>query len=115
MSVSTEGLIWLFAGFAVEMTRRGNRGKVKSRTFPRFPQRLETRTKRGFPHSPSDGGCEYYKGQCSRTARIAGLYRFSRRTQFLHRNPDFNHRLLAPSDLTEQCLSTERHRPTYSG
>jgi len=81
MSVSTEGLIWLFAGFAVEMTRRGNRGKVKSRTFPRFPQRLETRTKRGFPHSPSDGGCEYYKGQCSRTARIAGLYRFSRRTE----------------------------------
>src|SRR6516165_1867157 len=73
MSVSTEGLIWLFAGFAVEMTRRGNRGKVKSRTFPRFPQRLETRTKRGFPHSPSDGGCEYYKGQCSQPLESRGF------------------------------------------
>src|SRR5208283_984940 len=64
------------------MTRRGNRGKVKSRTFPRFPQRLETRTKRGFPHLPSDGGCGYDKGQSRQPARIAGLFRFLLRTDF---------------------------------
>src|ERR1039458_8902358 len=75
------------------MTRHGNRGKVKSRTFPRFPQRLGTRTKRGFPHSHSDGGCGYCKGQCSRTARIAGLSRFSRRTRICKSSPDLFHRL----------------------
>ena len=30
--------------------------------FPPIPQRLGTPTKRGFPHSPCDGGCGYYKG-----------------------------------------------------
>jgi hypothetical protein len=37
--------------FAVEMTRRLNRGE--SQTGP--SRRLETRIKRGFPHSHSDG------------------------------------------------------------
>src|SRR6516162_2310613 len=57
--------------------------KSQKSDFPPIPTTLGYRTKRGFPHSPSDGGCEYYKGQCSRTARIAGLYRFSRRTSFV--------------------------------
>src|SRR5664280_1450252 len=78
------------------MTRYGNRGKVKSRTFPRFPQRLGTRTRRGFPHSPSDGGCGYYEGQYSRTARIAGLFRFLHRTE----NAGFHFFFLTVSYLT---------------
>ena len=86
------------------MTRHGNRGKVRSRSFHRFSQGMGTRTKRGFPHSPSDGGCGYYKGQCSRTARIAGLSRFSRRTEF---RGIFDNRCSMGADRAALCESRQ--------
>jgi hypothetical protein len=40
-------------GFAVEMTRSGNRGKVLPPTFPRFPPRLEIPQKTRDSHIPT--------------------------------------------------------------
>jgi hypothetical protein len=39
---------------AVEMTRRGNRGKLEERSFPPFPPRLGIRQKARDSHSPDD-------------------------------------------------------------
>jgi hypothetical protein len=39
-------------GFAVEMARRGNRGKVLTPTFPPFPPRLEIPQRRGITTFP---------------------------------------------------------------
>ncbi len=44
--------------FAVEMARRGRAGGITNLRFLVRPRRLETRTERGFPHFPSNGG--YY-------------------------------------------------------
>ena len=42
--------------FAVEMARRGRAGGITNLRFLVRPRRLETRTERGFPHFPSNGG-----------------------------------------------------------
>src|ERR1035438_5506602 len=72
------------------MTRYGNRGKVKSRTFPRFPQRLGTRTRRGFPHSPATAAAGTMKVNtaeplesrgCSDSCTEPVFYCFSERSQ----------------------------------
>ena len=42
--------------FAVEMARRGRAGGITNLRFLIRPRRLETRTERGFPHFPSNGG-----------------------------------------------------------
>src|SRR6516225_3077310 len=73
MSVSTEGLIWLFAGCAVEMTRRGNRGKVKSRTFPRFPQRLDTAQNAGFHIPPATVAASTIKANAAEPLESRGF------------------------------------------
>src|SRR5271157_976831 len=68
-------------GFAVEMTRRGNRGKVLPRLFHRRPPRLEIAQKRRDYHIPAatttPGGQSPPK---STPAQIAGLFTFWWRT-----------------------------------
>ena len=71
LPVAAQGLFWLSCWLRCGNAASRESWKSQKATFPRFPQRLETRTKRGFPHFPSDGGCGYDKGQSSRTAKIA--------------------------------------------
>src|SRR5271169_1452357 len=69
------------SGFAVEMTRRGNRGKVLPRLFHRSPRAWESRKRRGIPTFPQrrrlSGG---YQPQNTKPAQIAGLLTFWWRT-----------------------------------
>jgi hypothetical protein len=79
--VSAEGMIWLVwrlrcGNDAMEI---GERSKVG--LSPDSHNALGPAQNTGFPLSPTDGGCGHYKGQCKRTARIAGISRFSRRTE----------------------------------
>jgi hypothetical protein len=69
-------------GFAVEMTLRGTYGGVFYGELQPVPRSLETRTKRGFPHSHSDYGDGTRFGRKANPAKIAGPVGFLHRTVF---------------------------------
>ena len=66
--------------FAVEMTLRGTTAEFFSEELLSVPRSLETRTKRGFPHSHSDYGDGTRFGRNANPAEIAGPVRFLHRT-----------------------------------
>src|SRR6516225_2270957 len=83
--------------FAVEMARRGRAGGITNLRFLVRPRRLETRTERGFPHFPSNGG------YCS----LAHLKRQIRQNrgvrQILAQNP-------FPTSPTKRTRKSDHHR-----
>jgi hypothetical protein len=68
-------------GFSVEMTLRGIYGAIFAEDLLSVPRSLETRTKRGFPHSHSDYGDSSPVCPKAKPARIAGPVRFLHRTE----------------------------------
>ena len=80
-------------GFSVEMTLRGIYGTIFAEDLQSVPRSLETRTKRGFPHSHSDYGDGSPGCPKAKPARIAGPVRFLHRTLF----PNTGATLVEPS------------------
>ena len=91
-------------GFAVEMTRRANRGKVLPPTFPLFPPRLEIPQKTRDYHIPAATTTPGSQSpQKTKPAQIAGLFTFWWRTENVSRQ----------GRLTSGTLGGLITRPSY--
>ena len=65
----------------MEMTLRETYGGIFTEELSSVPRSLETRTKRGFPHSHSDYGDGTRLGRKANPAKIVGPVRFLHRTK----------------------------------
>ena len=100
-------------GLAVEMTLRGTYGGIFAEDLLSVPRSLETRTKRGFPHSHCDYDDGTRFGRKANPARIADPVRFLHRTLFLCR-PALETRYLPPAEAAQVVLPALQPSPSIN-
>ena len=96
--------------FAVEMARRGRAGGITNLRFLVRPRRLETRTERGFPHFPSNGGyCSlaHLKRQTRQNRGVRQILAQNRKTR------DSGDRVSAVVVAGMDCSETESATPEW--